>query len=381
MIALTWTWWGVPGVLAFLAAWAAAATALRIAPNRTLNRRLALLLLLEGIWAGAAFGFVFFLGEPSLVPVLSTLGAAAVVALPYQYVAFLSVALKTPILDPFRSRWGKWVLDGLSVISIAVVLARPSWFLQDVYSPGWAAWNFHYSPLAQRAIQVYGVASLIAAAAVVHSLMGAPKGTVFRERALWLVAAFAVKDIYLGAIHLLVTVLRPVPFWGDVIYNPGQGTVMGLYVVVLAYGVLRAQLFDIDLKLRFALQQGTVGALIAGTFLVASEVLERLLPVDGVALGVLLALIVALLLKPMQGVAQRALNRVVPAVQATPEYLGRRKLTVYRAALEGAFEDGEITKKEWAILSTLREQLGIGESEAAALEDALGISRVGAHGS
>ncbi len=50
-------------------------------------------------------------------------------------------------------------------------------------------------------------------------------------------------------------------------------------------GVLRALLFDIDPKLRFALQQGTVGAMIGGTFLVASEVLERLFPVDGMALG------------------------------------------------------------------------------------------------
>jgi len=48
----------VPGALAFLSAWAAAGIALRIAPHRTLNRRLALLLLLEGLWAGAAYRFL-----------------------------------------------------------------------------------------------------------------------------------------------------------------------------------------------------------------------------------------------------------------------------------------------------------------------------------
>ncbi len=375
-MALTWTWWGVPGLLAFLAAWAAAGIALRIAPHRTLNRRLAMLLLLEGLWAGAAFGFVLFLREPELVPVIATLGAAAVVALPYQYVSFLAVALNAPLLGPFRSRRSRLILDGLSVVSMVVVFARPAWFVLDVYSPGWAGWNFHYTTLTFRAIQLYGVASLLAIAAVLHALRLAPKGTAFRERALWLVAAFAVKDVYLGSIHLLVPVLRPVPFWGDLIYNPGQGAVIGFYVLVLAYGVLRAQLFDIDLKLRFALQQGTVGAMIAGAFLVASEILERLFPVDGMALGVLLAFLVAVLLKPMQALAHRTANHLVPGIQATPEYLDQRKLTVYRAALEGAYEDGEVTSKERSILRTLREQLGIDEREATELERSFGGSRM-----
>jgi uncharacterized membrane protein YebE (DUF533 family) len=65
----------------------------------------------------------------------------------------------------------------------------------------------------------------------------------------------------------------------------------------------------------------------------------------------------------------------VPDVQATPEYLERRKLSVYRAALEGACEDGEITSKERSILRTLREQLGIDEREAAELEHLFGVSR------
>ena len=149
---------------------------------------------------------------------------------------------------------------------------------------------------------------------------------------------------------------------------------IGPYVVVLAYGVLRAQLFDIDLKLRFALQQGTVGALIAGAFLVASEVLERLFPVDGMALGLLLAFLVAVLLKPMQAVAHHTANHLVPGIQATPEYLDRRRLTVYKAALEGAYEDGEVTSKERSILRTLREQLGIDEREAVDLERSFGAS-------
>jgi len=48
-----------------------------------------------------------------------------------------------------------------------------------------------------------------------------------------------------------------------------------------------------------------------------------------------------------------------------------RRLEVYRAALEGAFEDGHITDKERSILDHLRDSLGISQVEAVALEKEL----------
>ncbi|MBI4394018.1 MAG: hypothetical protein HY556_09525 [Euryarchaeota archaeon] len=52
----------------------------------------------------------------------------------------------------------------------------------------------------------------------------------------------------------------------------------------------------------------------------------------------------------------------------TAEYLTYKKLEVYRATIEGALEDGEITERERTMLMRLRDKLGIAEADARALE-------------
>jgi hypothetical protein len=143
------------------------------------------------------------------------------------------------------------------------------------------------------------------------------------------------------------------------------------YILLLAYAVLRFQLFNIDLKVKFVLQQSTVGALIIGGFVVGSEVLESFVAVSGAALNIIVAIAILVVLRPIQRLALRMTNRLMHGVQNTPEYLGLRRLEVYRAALEGAFKDGLITDKERSILDHLRDNLGISQVEAVALEKEL----------
>jgi hypothetical protein len=50
---LAFSWWGVPGVLALVAGVTAAVLALRTAPNRSINRRLAVVLTLDGLFLEA----------------------------------------------------------------------------------------------------------------------------------------------------------------------------------------------------------------------------------------------------------------------------------------------------------------------------------------
>lgn len=180
---------------------------------------------------------------------------------------------------------------------------------------------------------------------------------------MWFIVAFGIRDAFISMIQLLMPVVRPMPFWGDLIYNPIHGLVYALYVPLLAYGVLRHQLLEIDLKLRFALTQGAVGAMIAGTFLVVSEALESIVPVEGVVTAIVLAVVIAVILRPAQKVAERFANQLMPGVTPTRGYLHERRLNVFRSALEGAIADGEITQNEEAILSRLRVQLEITKDE------------------
>jgi len=185
---------------------------------------------------------------------------------------------------------------------------------------------------------------------------------------MWFAIAFGFRDIYAGIVQLLYPLIRPVPFWGDFIYNPGQALVFATYTLLLAYAVLRSQLFDIDLKVKFVLRQSTVVAMIAGGFIVTSEILESMVPVSGTALSIAIAVVILILLRPIHRFALGMTDGLMSSVQNTPEYLDARKNAVYRATLEGAVEDGIVTEMERRILDRLREELGISPDDAAAIE-------------
>ena len=368
---LFWTWWGVPGTFAFVAAWSCAIVALRTDPRGTLNQKLSLILILEGLFAAGAMGLLFFFDNPTIVTALATVGTAAMVALPFQYLSVLAVALDTPLVAPFRSRAATALLGLASTVAAIFVFANPHMFISELYRPGWAPWNFQYAELGQRGGQLLGIVYLFGLIAAVTAYIRTRKGSVARSRAKWFVIAFGFRDVYGGVILILYPILRPVPFWGDFVYNPGQALAYCAYFLLLAYAVLRFQLFNIDLKVKFVLQQSTVGALIIGGFIVGSEVLESLVPVSGTVLNIIVAIAILVVLRPIQRLALRITNRLMHSVQNTPEYLEVRTLEVYRAALEEVVEDGLVTDKERRILDHLRDDLGISPGEAVALEKEL----------
>ncbi len=368
---LVWTWWAVPGTFAFVAAWCCAIVALRTNPRRTLNQHLSLILILEGVYMAGIAGLLFFFDNPTIVTTLATVGTAAMVALPFAYLSFLAVSLYTPLVAPFRSRVARVLLVLASTVAAIYVFANPHLFFSELYRPGWAPWNFRYTDFGQRWAQLLGIVYLFGLVAAVTVYIRARKGSVARNRAKWYAIAFGFRDVIVGIIQILHPILRPDPFWGDFVYNPGFAMVFSAYILLLAYAVLRFQLFKIDLKVKFALQQSTVGALVIGGFIVGSEVLETFVPVSGTVLNIFVAITILVVLRPIQGLALRMTNRLMRSVQNTPEYLDVRRLEVYRAALEGALQDGIVTDKERGILDQIRDDLGISPGAAFALEKEL----------
>ena len=372
MTELVWTWWALPGILTFVVALATAFVVLRTAPSRLLNRRLAIVLFLEGVWMAGSAGLLFIVKSQSIAFSLGVVGVAAMSALTLQYFAFLGISVQSPLAKPFRSRRVVRVIDIATIVMIVLVLTNPDSFVTEPYSPGWATWNIRMQGIGQRALQIHGLASLYVLIAALSARRRTKPGSAARTRATWFAVAFGLRDIYVGGFGFLYPIVRPIPFWGDFLYNPMIGLDYLVFVVFLAYGVLRTQLFSIDLKLKFALQQGTVGAVVAGVFFVGSEVLESFVPADNLWYAVFTAAIIVVLLRPVERMAERLMNRLMPGVQDTPAYVGTRKLDVYRAAREGAAEDGVITNRERAILAHLAEQLQLTTEEVLQLEDELG---------
>jgi len=90
--------------------------------------------------------------------------------------------------------------------------------------------------------------------------------------------------------------------------------------------------------------------------------------VQSTMLGVVVALVILVLLRPIQRLAQHIAGDIMQGVDETPAYLEARKMEIYRAAVEGTVEDGVITVKERSILERLREKLELSEADAKAVE-------------
>ena len=365
---MSWSWWGAPGVLAMGLAWALAVVALRAGPGRRLNRLLAWLLLLEGAYTGTNVGLILFVDGRLAAEIVSLVGLFTQIALPLQYLLFLGEALRTPLTRPFRDRRAAVLIAVGTILLASIALLRPALFITGVAPSELGHWNYGYHGLGTWVVQTYGLASLFGLAAAMHAFRRSPRGSIARNQAGWFIVAFGLRDAYMAFAAGLYPVLRPIPVWGDFFYNPAIGLIYAVYIPLLAYAILKYQLFSIDLRLRFVLRQGSAGALIATVFLVASEALESVVAVDGLVAGVLLAMLVAVLLRPAQTVAERIAAKLMPNVKPDDAYFEQRRLAIFGAALESATLDGEISPDERELLNRLKSELSLDDGLASRLE-------------
>jgi hypothetical protein len=198
-----------------------------------------------------------------------------------------------------------------------------------------------------------------------------------RSRAGVFALAFGSRDILWGPIYAGATWA----LWAGtymVVDPDASGPIYFLYafgtflaVPLIAYGILRTQLFDIDLRIRWTIKQSTVAAAFIAVFYLVTEGADRLLESElGSWIGLLASAFLVFFLAPLQRFAERVASLAMPNTQNTPEYAAFRKLQVYEAALEEALPGG-ISEKERALLNHLRDSLGIAPADAATLESDL----------
>lgn len=151
-----------------------------------------------------------------------------------------------------------------------------------------------------------------------------------------------------------------------------------IYVPLVAYGVLRTQLFDVDLRIKRGLKRGTVAAAFVATFFVISELAGNYLSNQfGTVLGVLGTGTLVFFLDPLQRAAERVSDAAMPNTVATPEYEAFRKLQVYDSALHAAFEDGHISERQRRVLDSMINTMGIDRHTATRMEDDLRATHSG----
>jgi hypothetical protein len=332
----------------------------------SMARRVSLLLVIEGVTLISTGYIDLFLGPEirslpeypvwlKIEEMVHTLGDCAMLAL---YPPFLGAALNTPLTRPFTHKKVRMGLLFAAAILYFAVFFTPLEF---------------GAALLYLLMVVLFIYALVASIHAWHISDGAT-----RARAGSFAMAFGFRDIcwsyvYGAAIWMIwsgaYAVVEPDASGAPYVFY-ALGTLVA--VPLIAYGILRTQLFDIDLRIRWTVKQSTLAATIVTIIFVLTEGADRFLSEElGNWAGLVAAALVVFFLTPLQRFAERVAAATMPHTKNTEEYVAFRKMQVYEAAVAEALQEGGISRKERALLVRLRDSLGISESDAGAIEQDL----------
>ena len=360
-------WLGIP---AAIIAWGFALYVLVVAPPTRGARFLVAMLIADGLAVITSYNNLSYLnpmleavGLPGIPGVIHQVSDWAVVAI---YLPFLGMTLSSPLVTPLRNPIvSRFILFG----GLAFALVIP--FLPEDVRRGFN-------------VPFYIVICIVLAwgfAGAVHTWYIASTDAE-RERARAFTFAFGARDVlwtmtfgyfilvYYGLIGPGVEQLRAGSTVFSILLPLFYELAVIIYVPLVAYGVLRVQLFDIDLRIKRTLKRGTVAAAFVATFFVISELAGNYLSSQfGTVLGVLGTGALVFFLDPLQRAAEKLSNAAMPNTVDTPEYESFRKLQVYDSAVRAALEDGHISKRQRRVLDSMIESMGIDRNVAERMEE------------
>ena len=353
---------GILALVAVVMCWFLAVVLYRVGRPGSVARKLAVLLVIEGVTLGSSSSLEFLLISPSeayrlyrpwfdVQFIIHTLGDCAMLAL---YPPFLAAALQTPMTRPFADKRVQFAL---------AIAATALFFLIQV------------SPLEIGGTLLYLALALVfwyALAASIHAWRVSSGAARTRARAF--VLAFGIRDVCWGILYSKA--VWELWFGTYAFISDPTDTVYLIYalgtllaVPLIAYGILRTHLFDIDLRIRWTIKQSTLAGAVVAIVYVLSESADRFLSSElGNFVGLLAAALVVFFLAPLQRFAERVASSAMPSTQNTPEDAAFRKLQVYEAAVAEARQGGGISQKERALLVRVRDTLGISTVDAETLE-------------
>lgn len=331
--------------------------------GRAASRRVGMLLLLEAalIAVGPVAGIAAIDALDARGPLVGVPLFVGSLLLAPAYLRVVAT-LDTPLVGFLRSRGANVALSILAAEAIVVgALAWRGVDVQDVWATIW----FYQALLGMLA------AAGSSMAAAVSARRRARRGTADRERATAWLLAFGLQDGML---------LLAIPLQNLFTEGVAQGQFMAfwlaitvlVHVMLLLYGVLRSQLFDLDLKIKWGLRQGTLTAIFVAAFFVVDQTAQQFFSERvGAYLGIAATGVLLFAIVPLQQFAMRVAERAMPGVDATPEYVAYRKLHVYRAAVEATLTDGKVTDKARAMLARLAAELRIDPRDVILVENEL----------
>jgi hypothetical protein len=355
----------MPGLAVFFLGLAMAYFIYQSRPDRTQNRLLALQITCEAIAVGLIAGANWVFTDARLVAALGLSAMFVVWPKLWTYYSFLAT-LDTPLARPLT----RPVLNTLLVLTLVAgssVAIRPEWYGGEVhYWPAVRALNMSPGSAFIPIFWMWALMWIVGLSFSISALRQA-RTALRREQARAYLIAFGFRDVCFLLLAFMFTFVPPTYRYFHLLFMLFP-MVWLVYYPLVAWGILQHQLFDIELRIKRGVQRSVVATAIAGAFFVGAYALEQFISVNNFVLGLIAAAIVTAAIQPLQRMAAKVADRLMPGVDTSETYLMERKHEVYRNAIEAAMQDGTVTTKERAILAQLQASLGVSVAEALRIE-------------
>jgi len=234
-----------------------------------------------------------------------------------------------------------------------------------------AATFAQYEPSFWRAVYYVPIA---VALGLVLAALALSVAVALRRPADWLrLQAFSILGVLVGASGWYVG-------WNIVLstnWLPGI-FLLGLWRILLpalvAYSLVRHRLFDVDVRMRFALKGTSLAGIFLAVFFVVNKVTENLVASRfgqgnaGIYAGGAVAGLLLFALSPLQRVVERFSQAVLPHSKPMGSMTDPERLALYRHQAVLVWSDGAMGRKERARLDRLRARLAIPADEAIRIE-------------
>jgi hypothetical protein len=365
-----WAWEAAPGLAALVLAWLVGAFVYFARPDRAQNRLLGSFIVLEGVYlfsiTGARFVFETERGYLALIAVGVVCAGIALVP----YLMFLAT-LDSPLARPLRSGVAQVILALYAVYAVASwYMARDLFYDELRHVDGlWSEEGLLLDTINTGLLPL--LAFVYGFFVAVSAWRRSEKGSASRQRAKAYALAFGFRDACFILSISIFTILEGT--YSEAAMDRASAIILPIvqlvYLPLLVYGIAKTHLFDIDLKIKWTLRRGTLVGIFVATFFVAAQLIQNYTSASfGWSGGAVAAGLLLFALQPLQKAVDRMADRAMPGVQGSSDYEAFRKLSVYRAAVESAYEVGGVSEKERSILERMRRKLDIAARDARRIE-------------
>ncbi|HEX2021138.1 MAG TPA: hypothetical protein VHH36_00370, partial [Candidatus Thermoplasmatota archaeon] len=281
---LRWDPWALPGAASLLLGLAAAGFVLATRPDRPQNRWLAATIALT-----SALSCVVSL-ELAVDPrwrdwARVMLMGPTLILIPLVYLSFLAT-LPARLARPLRWPALRAALAAYTAVLLVAWFARPELFVERVGFRASGLFFLEPRAFVEPLLLGHLVLAGLAGAAVALSALASARAPLARRQMRVYALAFVARDLLL-VVWAAQDATDRTPLWPHEWRGALLAGVDAAFILVLAYGVLSTQLFDIDRRVRAAAARVVLAATLVLAFVLATEGAEALVAEEAGAVAAL----------------------------------------------------------------------------------------------